>query len=161
MKTKYIAFALVLLALVSSAACGKSGPTAPTIDVVEPGTPALVTLTAMYERPATAKCFFPGLCAPTQSGSGGVRITPSWSGTGAATGDPFGFTFTYKVNVPSGGGRYDISVLDPWLCTPDNVIGYCDEEAVTGKGITVNGIRLADGDKKTSFGWFPPDKIQK
>lgn len=70
-------------------------------------------------------------------------------------------TFTADVNVPSSGapvwaGQLKIAVFEPWLCQPK---AGCGTEAYTGKGISVNGVRLKDGNEYTSFSFIPPDKI--
>ena len=53
-------------------------------------------------------------------------------------------------------GRLRVQVGDPWLCPLQSV---CGSEIVTGKGITINGVRLSDGLTETNFSFTPPDTV--
>lgn len=68
-------------------------------------------------------------------------------------------SLTATATAPSSvwAGRLRITVADPWLCPLQSI---CSTD-FTGKGITINGVRLADGDTETSFTFTPPDTVTR
>jgi hypothetical protein len=62
--------------------------------------------------------------------------------------------------VPSSRtvGRLRIHIQDNWLCPPNT--NACVSGHVVGRGITINGVKLADGPTETFFSFFPPDEIR-
>lgn len=90
-----------------------------------------------------------GISWPAGTGAG-VDLIPNPDGTLTAT--------TMAPSSDTGGaGRLRIVVGDPWLCPP---VQICDVQLLTGKNITINGTRLADGDRETSFLFYPPEVVR-
>ena len=67
---------------------------------------------------------------------------------------------TMKVDgLPKG--RMTISVFNPWACPAQkgHACGDGTDGAMTGRGITVNGVALIDRDPDTEFTFQPPDTV--
>jgi hypothetical protein len=62
-------------------------------------------------------------------------------------------TFSITANVPAG--RHEIAVVDPWMCSGD--VQIC--AVSSGRGLTVNTVRLKDGEFSTTFGLTLPTTI--
>ncbi len=158
-------FALVALILISASttACGKKGggggnPIGPT-----PVTSGQVKFSYVPPEPCKApagdiRCN--RTLAPPTIGSPNIPEPYVLKGVKLSL-EEDGVTLSVIVTVPSSelvGGRLRIAVSDPALCPPAQQ--FCTTEAVTGKGISANGVRLTDGEKETSFGFNPPEIIR-
>ena len=154
-KSSRVAFAL--LALVMASAC--SSPNAPGAGKPAPG-PSSMVVTFRYVPPEPCRS------EPSHSFCNRSKTNVSLD----TLGWPDGY-IGYGIMVPQSDGSLElqvstpfsdqagtlrVQVLDPWLCPAGQSI--CRDNA-TGKGLSVNGVRLRDGDAETAFVLERPDRI--
>lgn len=156
MRNVTFVFGFVLAVLLS--ACDKA-PTSPGGD--DPKVPQGGTITIWYERPADLVCQSAGT---EWAGFCTFRISfaaPSWPEGYRVTGETMTLQpdgrYMVKVQAPSStwAGTLEAYVGEPFLCPPQQICGG----AYTGRGITINGVRLPDAPDKFRFSYTPPDII--
>lgn len=141
---------LVLLVAVS-AACSNPNPIAP-----GGGTPPNGTVTITYQELGGESNFCNRQYFPVRAHS---LSWPDGSSVNAVMADNNG-TGTFSVQVLAPAGRLRLQIIDSCLCPPDQS-GCVGPNNTTGKRISVNGVRLTDGETETSFGFVPPDSVTR
>ena len=162
-------FALLALVIVISACSSPTGPSN-TGNGNGGTTPQFGTVTVQFKQTTVSSCQAVGtvFCDPTND-IGKIHANVSWidptigatGGTVTKSSDPVSPNADGSATMVISGlpkGIMTIEVVNPWLCP--NAKGLCSV-ALTGRGITANGVVLNDGPTQTTFSFLPPDVVSK